>query len=193
MNKTGVIIGLMIIGGIVGGIIVASSFFLVAPTSKYTPIKVEKVIMIIQDEGPNPDQSFQTLCKEKSLNAVYLERTVNWIEVEKVGQTFGFIQSGELTIVNVTFTDTKGDGSGDDLIDVSVFNSGTKTEIISQVNFNDVTQTGNWKLASGEDSITPGNSDNVQITVDWTKGNKYSVTFFAIDGSMVSTSFTITA
>jgi len=87
--------------------------------------------------------------------------------------------------VDVTFTDTVGDGSGDDLIVVSFTNYGTKEATITQVNFNGVTQKGNWILTSGEDIIWPGDPETVKLTADWTKGNKYSIKFFAADGTLV--------
>jgi hypothetical protein len=61
------------------------------------------------------------------------------------------------------------------------------------VTFNDVTQTGNWELTSGEDKIGAGESYTVQITVDWIAGNNYSIQFFATDGTVVSSVFTSTA
>ena len=107
--------------------------------------------------------------------------------------TIGFMETSELTVVDVTFTDTVGDGSGADRIDVDVTNSGTATVTINQVRINGNTiSTANWELASGEASIDPGDPDTVEITADYDAGNKYSITFFAKDGTMIG-SFTDTA
>ena len=176
----------MIIGGLIG----ASALFLIMP--KQTPNKVEQVKMTILVKGINQDQNLQTQYEEKNPKTIYLDRTINWSEVEKEEQIIEFLKTSELTVVDVTFTDTVGDGSGDDLILVSFTNSGTAKVTIAQVNFNGVTQISNWELTSGEDIIKPGYPDTVQITADWTAGNKYSIKFFASDGTIIG-SYTETA
>ena len=186
MNKTGAYILLIIIAGLIG----ASALFLILP--KQTPNKVEQVKMTILVEGINQDQSLQTQHEEKNPKAIYLYRTINWSEVEKEEPIIGFLETCELTVLDVTFTDTVGDGTGDDLIVVSFTNSGTAKVTIAQVNFNGGTQTGNWELTSGEDVIRPGYPDTVQINADWTAGNKYSIKFFASDGAIIG-SYTETA
>ena len=188
LNKTGAFLLLIIVGGLIG----ASALFLMTPKPIYTP-KREQVIMTILDEGINQDQSLQIQYDEKSRKAVYLERSINLIEVEKEEQVNVFLETTELIVENVTFTDTVGDGSGDDLIVVSFTSIGTTKVIFAKVNFNGVTQTGNWELASGEDIIRAGSSDTVQIIADWTAGNKYSIQFFATDGTVVSSLFIGTA
>ena len=149
MDKRDVIILLLIISLVIG----PSLYLGIQKISTPPPPKVEQVIMTILDEGPNQDQILQTQYEEKNPKTIHLERTINWIEAEKVEQTIGFIETTELAIVDVTFTDTVGDGSGDDLIVVSFTNYGTKEATITQVNFNGVTQKGNWILTSGEDII----------------------------------------
>jgi len=190
LNKTGVFILLIFLGGLIG----ASVLFLVTstPTPKYTP-NIPPVIMTIMDKGVNHDQSLQTQYHEKNPKAIYLERKFNWIEVQKEDQTNIFLETWELKIENVFFTDTVGDGSGDDLIVVSFINIGTCHLIFAQVNFNGVTQTGNWEVTSGEYKIAAGRSDTVQVTAEWTAGNKYSIQFFATDGTVISPLFTSTA
>jgi hypothetical protein len=177
---------------IVGGVIGTSALFLMTPKSVYTPKDVQ-VILTIVDAGVDPDQSLQMQYEEKTPKATYMERKANWVEVEKKEQTLVFMETWELNIENVSFTDTEGDGSGDDLIVVSFTNVGTCDLTFAQVNFNDVTQTGNWELTSGEYRIPAGISDTVQITVDWTAGNKYCIQFFATDETVISSPFTITA
>ena len=190
LNKTVVCFLLVIAGGLIG----ASALLLMTPKSVYTPKEVQ-VIMTIVDEGVNHDQSLQMQYPEKNPAAIYLERRVNWIEVEKEDQINVFMETWELKIENVSFTDTVGDGSGDDLIVVSFTNVGTCQLTFSQVNFNGVTQTGNWELTSGEDKIGAGESDTVQITVDWTPGNNYSIEFVTTDGKAMGSGaqFTCTA
>jgi len=185
LNKTGVFILLIIVGGVIG----ASALFLMTP--KPAPKLENHVIMTILDEGIN-QENLQIQYDEKTPQSISLERTINCIEVEKEQQTLVFMETIELKIENVSFTDTVGDGTGD-MIVVSFTNVGTNKVIFVQVNFNYVTQTGNWELASGENAIGAGLSDTVQITADWTAGNKYSIQFFATDGKVVSPLFTTVA
>ncbi|KON31432.1 hypothetical protein AC477_04145 [miscellaneous Crenarchaeota group-1 archaeon SG8-32-1] len=186
MNKPDASILLMIIGGLM----IASALFFM--TQKEPPNKVWQVKMTILDEGPDQDQSFQTQYEEKNPATIYRDKTVNWIEVGKEEQTIGFMETSEITVMDVAFTDTVGNGSGDDLIVVYFTNSGTGKVTIAQVNFNGVIQTGNWELTSGEDIIGPGSLDTMQINADWTAGNNYSITFSTTDGTMIG-SFTSTA
>jgi len=188
LNKTGEFLLIFII---VGGVIGASALFLLTPKplSRPTP----QVIMIIRDEDIDQDQSLQIQYDEKTQKITYLEQTINSIAVEKEQQSLVFMETLELIVLNVTFTDTVGDGSGDDMIVVSFVNSGTLDGEFVQVQFNDVTQTGNWELTSGEYKIPAGILDTVQVTVDWTPGNNYSIQFFRTDGKIASTLFTTIA
>ena len=189
LNRTGEFFLIFII---VGGVIGASVLFLMTPKSVYTPDDVH-VILTIVDEGVDPVQSLQIQHEEKPPKAIFLATKINFFEVEKEEQTNAFMKTWELKIENVSFTDTEGDRSGDDLIVVSFTNVGTCDLTFSQVNFNGATQTGNWEVSSGEHKIAPGISDTVQITVDWTTGNNYSIQFFATDGTIISSVFTSTA
>jgi flagellin-like protein len=100
--------------------------------------------------------------------------------------TIGFMETSELTVVDVTFT-------GTNMMNVSVTNSGTADVTISQVRVNgDTITAANWELTSGNTAIAPGADDYVEITSAWTSGNKYSINFFAKDGTMIG-SFTTTA
>ena len=107
----------------------------------------------------------------------------------------------ELTITDVTFTDTVGDGSGDDMIVVSFVNSGTLGGKFVEMQFNGRKQTGNWELSSGDDNLGAGSGEGkigagfsytIQITVDWTPGNNYSIQFITTDGTLAGY-FTCTA
>jgi len=108
--------------------------------------------------------------------------------------TIGFMETSELTVVDVAFYDTTTTpATTADSMNVTVTNSGTASVTISQVRVNGNTITdANWDLESGDAAIAPGDSDEVQILSSWTSGNKYSITFFANDGTMIG-SFTDTA
>jgi P pilus assembly chaperone PapD len=75
-------------------------------------------------------------------------------------------------------------------MNVTVTNSGTASVTINQVRVNGNTVS-TWNMESS-DSIAPGDTDEVQIQLAWTSGNKYAITFFAKDGTMIG-SFTKTA
>ena len=196
LNRTGEFFLIFIIVGVVIG---ASALFLMTPKPQTRP--TPQVIMIIHDEGIDQGQSLQIQYVEKTSKITYLEQTINCVAVEKEQQTLVFMETFELTITDVIFTDTVGDGSGDDMIVVSFVNSGTNGGEFVQVQFNGVTQTGNWALTSGEDNIGAGSGEGilgagfsytVQITVDWTAGNNYSIEFVTTDGALAG-SFTCTA
>ena len=161
-------------------------YFLIMRSKQYHTHIDDKVIMTILDEGPSQSQKIQTQNEEKNLKAIYLERKINWIEIEKEKQTLGFLLTAELNVNFVNFTDTIGDGSGDELIVITLINIGTMNLKITQVNFNGIKQIDNWKLTSGEDGIIEcGAQETIQITGDWTAGNKYSITLSATDGTLV--------
>lgn len=188
MNKLGIIIPLVVVG-----LTMASTYFLIIAPKHYQPKVDDQIIMTILDEGTNQNQNIQTQYEETNPNKIYLERTVNCIEAEKEEQTIGFMNTIELRVSDVNFTDTIGDGTGDDLIIITIINVGTMDAEIVQVKFNEIKQIDNWKLTSGEDNITAGSINNlIQLTADWTAGNKYSITFNATDGTQVGY-FTITA
>ena len=175
MNKTGVIILLVIVGGVIG----ASALFLMTPKHVYNP-NPPLAVMTILDEGVD----------QETLQIKYGEKTQ---KTEYLGQTLVFLETTELIIENVSFTDTVGDGSGDDLIVVSFTNVGTKNVEFEQVNFNGVIPTGKWELTSDDNNIECGLTVTVQVTADWTAGNKYSIQFHLTDGTVISPLSTTTA
>lgn len=196
MNRTAEFFLIFIIVGVIIG---ASALFLMTPKPQTRP--TPQVIMNICDEGISQGQSLQIQCVEKNPKITYLEQTIKCIAVEKEQKTLVFMETFELVVIDVTFTDTVGDGSGDDMIVVSFVNSGTVDGEFVQVQFNGVTQTGNWELTSGEDKIGTGSCEGrietcytyaVQINVDWTAGNNYRIEFFTTDGDSAG-SFTCTA
>jgi len=107
--------------------------------------------------------------------------------------TIGFMETTELTVVDVDFTQLAGTPLVNDQMNVTVTNSGTSAATISQVRINGNTiTTANWALDSGNAAIAPGDSDYVEITSTWASGNKYSITFFDNTGTLIG-SFTDTA
>jgi flagellin-like protein len=109
--------------------------------------------------------------------------------------TIGFMETAELTVVEVAFLDTTTTpATTADSMNVTVTNSGTASVTINQVRVNGNTiATTNWNMeTSTSGAIAPGDSDEVQIQTSWVAGNKYSITFFAKDGTMIG-SFTDTA
>jgi len=103
--------------------------------------------------------------------------------------TIGFMETKELTVTDVTFTD---DGAIPPLavsIDLAVTNSGTSSATVSIVKVNGVTianPTGDLTLDAGD------TGDIVIPYITWTAGSKYSITLFATDGTLVG-SYTDTA
>jgi DUF1680 family protein len=99
--------------------------------------------------------------------------------------TIGFMETTELTVVEVLYP-----AAG--TMNVTVTNSGTSDATIAQVRVNGETQA-TWDLqVSTTQSIGAGDTDYVEIAYSWTAGNKYQITFFANDGTMIG-SFTDTA
>jgi archaellum component FlaF (FlaF/FlaG flagellin family) len=106
------------------------------------------------------------------------------------------METAELTVIDVQFVDQT-TPTHNDLVNVTVSNSGTASVTINQVRINGNTiSSADWDLTSGETAIAPGDTDAVEINLAladaWVSGNKYSITFFAKDGTMIG-SFTDTA
>jgi flagellin-like protein len=102
--------------------------------------------------------------------------------------TIGFMETSELTVTDVTFTD-----AATDTIDVDVTNSGTATVTVAQVKVNGATiDTTEWDMTDTNNSVDPGADDTVVIEYAWVAGNKYSISLFATDGTLIG-SHTATA
>ncbi len=98
--------------------------------------------------------------------------------------TIGFMETSELTVTDLTF-ETNGN------ITISVVNSGTSDATIATVRVNGDT----LSFETGENlTLEDGESDDLTIdmTTAWVAGNKYSITLFATDGTMIG-SYTGTA
>jgi flagellin-like protein len=101
--------------------------------------------------------------------------------------SMGFMETKELTISNIDFTESGGAAAS---IDVDVVNTGTSAVTVTQikVNGNPVSFTGSPVTVDAD-----GATDTIVIPyTTWVNGNKYSVSLFANDGTMVA-SYTDTA
>jgi flagellin-like protein len=97
--------------------------------------------------------------------------------------TIGFMETSELTITQMTFDDSA------ETISCNITNSGTSAATVSLVKVNGATESS----VSGDTSYDAGASGTLVITItDVVAGNKYSVSLFASDGTMIG-SFTDTA
>jgi len=108
--------------------------------------------------------------------------------------TIGFMDTKELTITEMTFDEGTAENG---TITVSVTNSGTTAVTVSMVKVNGATMT---EAASGEDTwaidpdtpIPAGDYATITITTTVANGNKYAVSLFTTDGTLVG-SYTATA
>jgi hypothetical protein len=94
-----------------------------------------------------------------------------------------FMETSELTITQMTFDDSA------ETIACSVTNSGTSAATVSLVKVNGATESS----VTGDTSYAAGASGTLTITItDVVAGNKYSVSLFASDGTLIG-SYTDTA
>jgi len=105
--------------------------------------------------------------------------------------TIGFMETKEVTITNIVFTDDGALPLPLVSIDVSVINTGTGDVTISMINVN-----GETRLFTDMPVTIPADDPDTPTTITieyvWSAGSKYLVSLFATDGTMVS-SFTATA
>ena len=91
--------------------------------------------------------------------------------------TIGFMETSELTITEVEFT------TAPESIVVHVTNTGTSSFTVRNIRVNgEISST--WVPESSA-TIEPGNSENFTITQPVTPGNKYAVSLYDIDGTLV--------
>jgi flagellin-like protein len=107
--------------------------------------------------------------------------------------TIGFMETSEITVNEMNFYDTTTTpATTADSINVTVTNSGTSDVTISMVKVNGNTiPAANWNMETSA-TIAAGDPDEVQIQTAWAAGNKYSVSLFTTDGTLVG-SYTDTA
>jgi hypothetical protein len=133
-------------------------------------------------ESIDEAKSFRVAYCESSSEETYLDIMVGWDEVE-LDQVIGFMETSELTIVEMTFL-----SSVPMTINVGVTNSGTSSVSVAAVKINGETK----GVFSGDTTFVPGSSGTITVSQEWTAGNKYSVSLFASDGTLVA-SYTDTA
>jgi flagellin-like protein len=94
--------------------------------------------------------------------------------------TIGFMQTSELTITDVDFTiDDVENGQ----IIVYVTNSGTSNFTVNRIRVNGENAS-NWDPDNSE-TVAPGTSEIFRITQEVSAGNKYAVSLYDIDGTMI--------
>jgi len=94
--------------------------------------------------------------------------------------TIGFMETTEVTITEVDFT--IGDAI-DGRIAVYVTNSGTSDYTLSRIRVNGENAS-NWSSGTSN-TVAPGASEIITITQVVAAGNKYAVSLYTIDGTMV--------
>ena len=99
----------------------------------------------------------------------------------------GFMETSELTITDVDFT--IGDASNG-RIAVRVTNSGTSYFTVKRMRVNGE-NADTWSSGTS-DTVAPGTSETFTITQAVVAGNKYAVSLYDIDGTMVG-AYTATA
>jgi flagellin-like protein len=105
--------------------------------------------------------------------------------------TIGFMETSELTVTDVTFTDNVAPAL--DTIDVDVTNSGTSPVTVATVKVNSNTiAAASWTMTDTTNTVDDGASDTVVIDYAWSAGAKYAISLFASDGTLVG-SYTDTA
>jgi len=86
--------------------------------------------------------------------------------------TIGFMETSELTITDITFTDDGDEANPADVIELSVSNTGTSSVTISIVKVNGATMTEEELAGNEEPDFTfgAGLSGTITITTDWNAG-----------------------
>ena len=90
--------------------------------------------------------------------------------------TTGFMETKEAIITDMVFT-------GGDTINCTVSNTGTTSVTVSIAKVNGVSQT---FAATGSTTIASGTTDYMNIDFAYTAGNKYKVTLFGSDGTLLA-------
>jgi archaeal type IV pilus assembly protein PilA len=101
--------------------------------------------------------------------------------------TLGFMDTPELTITDINFN--IGDSSNGRIF-VYTTNTGTASFTVTRIRVNGENAS-NWTSAD-DNSIDPGNSETFTITHEIVAGQKYAVSIYDIDGTLVG-AYTATA
>lgn len=78
--------------------------------------------------------------------------------------TIGFMETTELIITDMPFTDTVGDGTGDEIMVLGVSNTGTSSATVSMVKVNGAT----ISTVTGDTTLDAGASGTIVLTSAWT-------------------------
>jgi hypothetical protein len=121
----------------------------------------------------NENQSFLITYNEKNPEATYLERTIEWneIEVEKI-----IIKTEEIKIMEIEFVADR------TAINVTCTNPGTTDVTIGTAKVN-----GDIVTISGTNTVAAGGLTELTLIQSWTAGNKYGIALFAVDGTLIDT------
>ena len=96
--------------------------------------------------------------------------------------TMGFMETKEAKITAMTFGDV-----GTENITLAVTNPGTSKVNIATIKVNDEILTSSDIL--GGDTlpieVVAGGTDTIVVAYDWTAGNKYTVSFYETDGTLI--------
>jgi flagellin-like protein len=94
--------------------------------------------------------------------------------------TIGFMETSELTVTNVDFTVGNSTAGS---IAVDVTNSGTSDVTVTIIKINGNTAS-TWSSGTS-DTVPSGEDETFTITQTVVAGNKYSISMFANDGTMI--------
>jgi len=132
----------------------------------------------------NETQNFRITYTENNPKATYLDREIKWNEISA---TIAFMDTKELTITDVDFTiGTPG------CIAVNVVNSGTSSFTVNNIRVNgEIMDLADWSSGSS-DTLAPGAPETFTITHTVVAGNKYAVSLYDMDGTLIG-SYTATA
>jgi flagellin-like protein len=104
--------------------------------------------------------------------------------------TIGFMETSELTITDVDFI--HGDAI-DGRIFVYVTNSGTSSFTVKNIRVNgEIKDLADWSSGSPDNTVAPGDPETFTITQTVEAGNKYAVSLYDMDGTLVG-AYTATA
>ena len=94
--------------------------------------------------------------------------------------TTGFMETKEAIITDMVFT-------GTDTINCTVSNTGTTAVTVSIAKVNGVSQTFSATIDdTAPHTIASGDTDYIEIDFNYTEGNKYKITLFGSDGTLLA-------
>jgi len=129
----------------------------------------------------NETQNFRITYNENYPKAKYLDRIIEWNEIS---QTFTFMETEQLTITSVTFTDNTSPTA--DTITVNVQNTGT-TDVTIQATVS-VTGSGVTGGTTTAATVAKGASDSFTVTLtgELADGTSYNIELLSTKGNKFS-------